>query len=59
MDKMKMKAMMWTLVVLMVLVSIVVSVTSYTYESLWILTSLSFCLMVWAIYKIILSELKK
>ena len=55
---MKIKAAIWTLVVLMVLVLIVVSITSYTYESLWILTGLSFCLVVWAIYNIILSELK-
>jgi O-antigen/teichoic acid export membrane protein len=58
MNKMKIKAAIWTLVVLMVLVLIVVSITSYTYESLWILTGLSFCLVVWAIYNIILSELK-
>jgi hypothetical protein len=57
---MKIKAVIWTLIVLIVLVLIVVSITSYTYESLWILTGLSFCLVVWAIYNIILSfyELK-
>jgi hypothetical protein len=53
-----MKAMMWALVVLMGLALIVVSVTSYTYESLCILTGLSFCLIVWAIYNIILEKLK-
>jgi hypothetical protein len=58
MNKMKLKATIWTLMVLMVLVLIVVSITSYTYESLWILTGLSGCLIVCAIYNIILSELK-
>ena len=58
MNKMKMKAMMWTLVVLMVLVLITLGFAFYPGESFVTVMGLSFCLIVWSIYNIILSKLK-
>jgi len=62
---MKLKAAIWTLVLLMVLVLITLCFTFYPTECFWVLTGFSGCLIgfsgcliVWSIYNIILSELK-
>ena len=59
MDKMKMKAMMWTLVVLMVLALTTLCFTFYPGESFCVVMWSSCCLLVWAIYNIILDKLKQ
>jgi hypothetical protein len=58
MDKMKMKAMMWALVVLMGLALITLCFTFYPNECFWVVMGSSGCLIVWAIYNIILEKLK-
>jgi hypothetical protein len=58
MNKMKIKAAIWTLMVLMVCGLIVLVFTFYPIECFWIIMGLSGCLIVWSIYNIILSELK-
>jgi uncharacterized BrkB/YihY/UPF0761 family membrane protein len=62
---MKIKAAIWTLIVLMVWVLITLCFTFYPNECFWIIMGLSGCLIVlsgclivWAIYNIILNELK-
>ena len=59
MNKMKLKAVIWTLVVLMVWVLITLCFTFYPNECFWIIMGLSGCLFVWATYNVILNELKK
>jgi hypothetical protein len=58
MNKMKIKAAIWTLIVLMVWVLITLCFTFYPNECFWIIMGLSGCLIVWAIYNIILNKLK-
>jgi hypothetical protein len=58
MNKIKIKAMIWTLVVLIVLVLITLCFTFCPTECFWVVMGLSSCLFVWAIYNIILRELQ-
>jgi hypothetical protein len=56
---MKLKATIWTLMVLMVLGLVILCFTFYPIECFWIIMGLSGCLFVWATYNVILNELKK
>lgn len=54
----KIKAAIWTLVVLLVLALITLCFTFYPGESFCVVMWSSCCLLVWAIYNIILDKLK-
>jgi hypothetical protein len=54
----KIKAAIWTLLSLMVLVLITLCFTFYPNECFWVVMGSSGCLIVWAIYNIILEKLK-
>ena len=54
----KIKAAIWTLVVLLVLALLMLCFTFYPGESFCVVMWSSCCLLVWAIYNIILDKLK-
>ena len=58
MSKVKIKAAVWTLIVLMVLALLMLGVTIYPIVSSLVVIGLSSCVFVWATYNIILNKLK-
>lgn len=58
MNKVKIKAAVWTLVVLMGLALLMLGVTIYPIVSSLVVIGLSSCILMWSIYNIILNKLK-